>query len=798
MTGKFIFVGGGETRKGRAPAPRLRAVGCIVRTRGCEAGAACLALIALLMFAALPLQAREIHYGAVKHDGLLECDRLHWRGRLDESSACYQALLSGNVPLAIRAEAAWALNDLQLANRLFKEAVAAEPQNAGIRVRWGDLFADSHQDAEAMNIYREALGIDATNAFAILGAARVLVGGFDDAANSYLERLLTDATRDNGARASAFLLLARVALENGNRDEAADALDKAGELIARGDWPPLELYSLHAAADLLDNVTASEFTDKSLAYNPAYGGIYATPARFYVITRRYREAIDLYQKAVDVEPTLAAAHEELGVNLLRDNQMSRARKHLEIAYQEDPFSPKAVNTLRLLDSFDNFRVINDPATPEPGVLPIIFRLHKDEAAVIVPYATDLARASIAEFTERYGFTLSEPVVIEMYPDHEDFAVRTAGMPGLGILGATFGYVVAMDSPSGRPPEHFQWGTTLWHEMAHVFTLEATRHLVPRWFSEGISVFEEWRSGPNPGVRIPMSVYNAMKDDRFLPVADLDEGFIRPSYEEQVIVSYMQAGLVCQYIDRRFGVAKLRDMLAAFRDGQETGEAIEAVLGITPRSFDRDFAAFVDAEHGAILDNLEHWQESQQAIAEAIGEDAWERAAGLATDLIDIQPLYVETDSPYLALARAKEELGDRDAAITALTSFWENGGYEPSALKRLGEWLAESGQKRQAIGVFKSANLVDPLDEELHGMFGDLLLETGDAKAALREYEVLQALDPLDKASAWYRLASANHALGNAEKAQQQLLQALEMAPNYRPAQRLLLQITRTSEGSAL
>jgi len=102
----------------------------------------------------------------------------------------------------------------------------------------------------------------------------------------------------------------------------------------------------------------------------------------------------------------------------------------------------------------------------------------------------------------------------MYPDHEDFAVRTAGMPGLGILGATFGYVVAMDSPSGRPPQQFQWGTTLWHEMAHVFTLETTHHLVPRWFSEGVSVFEEWRSGPNPGVRIPMSVYVAMQEDRF--------------------------------------------------------------------------------------------------------------------------------------------------------------------------------------------------------------------------------------------------------------------------------------------
>ena len=70
-------------------------------------------------------------------------------------------------------------------------------------------------------------------------------------------------------------------------------------------------------------------------------------------------------------------------------------------------------------------------------------------------------------------------------------VRSLGMPGVGILGVTFGYLFAMDSPSGHPDASYHWGTTLWHEMAHVFTLEASNHFVPRWFSEGISVFGEY-------------------------------------------------------------------------------------------------------------------------------------------------------------------------------------------------------------------------------------------------------------------------------------------------------------------
>jgi len=732
--------------------------------------------------------ARGIHYGAVADPRVRQCDQLFWRGQIDEAEACYSGLLNSNAAAAFRAEAAWALGDLKLANQLFQQAMTDSTANAAAKVRWGDLFAASHQNAEAMNIYREVLAEETGNAFALLGAARVLVDRFEDAANSYLQPLIEGQVIDDGALVGAWLLVTQVALENNRYDEAEAALDEAEIIIRRNDWPLLEVYALRAAADLLNNVDGGRWTELALADNPHFGGIYATPAHFYVITRRYRDAIDLYQKAVDTEPGLAAAHEELGINLLRDNQMTRARRHLEIAYAEDPFSPKAVNTLRLMDSYSDFRLIDDrPETP--GSVPITLRLHKSEAAAIAPYAIELTRDSMAVFTERYGFALREPVIIEMYPDHEDFAVRTAGMPGLGILGATFGYVIAMDSPSGRPPQQFQWGTTLWHELAHVFTLEASDHLVPRWYSEGVSVFEEWRSGPNPGVRIPMSVYNAMKDGRFLPVANLDEGFLRPTYEEQVIVSYMQAGLVCDFIDRHYGEEALRNILFEFRDGLKTVAAIESVLGISTAEFDTGFAAFVETEHGAVLEQLDDWHHTQTEISTKVAAEEWQEAAELARKLIAIIPQYVEPDSPYLALARSQHELSEQAAARDSLETYWRNGGYDPASLKRLAEWFVDAGQNDVAIKVLQSVNLVDPLDLELHGTLGEMLLESGQAENALREFEIALALEPHDMATAWFRLAQAHYELGNIEASQGHLLQALDVAPNFRQAQRLLLQL---------
>jgi len=750
---------------------------------------AAVSLIAAI-FVASGAGAKPIHYGAVESDALAACDALEWRGQVVEADACYQALLDDEASDAIRAEAAWALGDLHLANRLFQSADRQSPNDPSILTRWGDLYADSHQDAEAMNIYREALAADSQYPFALLGAARVLLGAFDEEANAYLEPLLTRGSQHEGAQAGGWLLVARVSIENDDIAEAESNLDKAERLLERNGWPPLEAYALRAAIDIRNDKPESGWFERALDYNPKWGGIYATPAYIYVITRRYRDAIDLYQKAVDIEPALAAAHEELGVNLLRDNQISRARRHLEMAHDIDPFSPVAVNTLRLLDSFSDFPVIQDPQAPAAdGDVPIVLRLHEDEAAAIAPYAIALTRRSIEEFSRRYQFELREPVVIEMYPDHEDFAVRTAGMPGIGILGATFGYLLAMDSPSARSPDQFQWGTTLWHELAHVFTLEASNHLVPRWFSEGVSVYEEWRSGPTPGVRLPLNIYAAMRDDKFLPVATLDQGFIRPSYEDQVIVSYMQAGLICQFIDEHYGEDKLALMLKAFADGADTSEALRQVLDVSAPAFDRAFDTFLDLEHGAFLARFDDWNEAQAAAGKAFAEEDWDAAIEAANAMIELHPDYSEPDSPYLLLARAYREQGNADAERAALETFWQRGGYEPGALRDYAAMLEAEGDARTAIDVLGTVMHVQPLDADVHEQLGGLLLAEGRPAEALAEFEIVLAQGAYDQANAYYQIARAHDALGDVDATRDNLLMALDIAPGFREAQRLLLDV---------
>jgi tetratricopeptide (TPR) repeat protein len=744
---------------------------------------------------ALPAAAREQLYGALDNPDLLTCENQYWSGQTSAAQSCYNGLLTLSQPAAIRAEALWALGDMQGANTAFQQAVDAEPDSASVRLRWGELYMQAYQYQEAFNLFSEALERDPDNAFAHIGAAQALAqGGNSEEVNLHMAVVMDNPNSAPGARLRGYLMTIRSSLEKDQYDAARGFLEQAEALADGSGLSPLELYALRAGMAFMTHQPYQEYIDAALALNPAYGDAWAIPGYFAMITRRYRECGEFYEKAVAIQPTHWEAHLELGQNYLRLNQVTQAREQIDIAYSGDAFNPKTINLLRLLDTFVQDLVALNYPDPPQGVFPkLTLRLDRDEVPVLAAYADQLAEESIDLYTERYRFTPKAPIVVEIYPNHEDFVVRSIGMPGVGILGVTFGYLFSMDSPTAQHDPSYHWGTTLWHEMAHVFTLEASNHLVPRWFSEGISVFEEWRTGPTPGRKIPLPVYQAMAEGKFLPIAELDDGFMRPSYEDQVIVSYMQAGLVFDFIDSEYGFDKVVDMLYRFQDGVNAVSALESVLGISASEFDRHFKEFIDIEYGPLLSKLDVWQEDHRASFAALEQEDWEAAAAAAERAIFSFPDYVEIDSPYIAQARAYGRLGNSDKEFEALQAFWQKGGYEARALLALANRYVERGQRDEALAVYRDVLWVNPFLEDLHLQLGDLYLDLSRPADAIEEYRVLLALDPTDKAAANLKLANAYKAAGDNAKALEYLMTTLDIAPQYREAQKLLLELSRSS-----
>jgi hypothetical protein len=150
----------------------------------------------------------------------------------------------------------------------------------------------------------------------------------------------------------------------------------------------------------------------------------------------------------------------------------------------------------------------------------------------------------------------------------------------------------------------------------VYVLTATKHRVPRWFTEGMAVHEETAASPDWGDRLDPGVIQALKGNKLLPVADLDRGFIRPSYPSQVIVSYFQAGRICDYIKEKWGYDKLLEMMYAFAESKPTPEVIETKLGMKPEEFDKQFLAWLGKQVKPTVDGYDEWRTKMKSLAAA--------------------------------------------------------------------------------------------------------------------------------------------------------------------------------------
>jgi cellulose synthase operon protein C len=706
------------------------------------------------------------------------CAVLRRHGQRTEAQACFQRLTRSADPY-LRAEGDWGLARYDSSNEEFRAAVARDDRNARYRVRWGRLLHERFNDTDAAQLFQEALQRDPNSAGAYLGLALVSAAGFDDKAMEYVGKALQLDPR----LVEAHELLANLALENSNVPLARAEAETAMRLTPDA----LDAMAVEATIELESYRSPDPWLQRILRINPGYGAAYALLAHHLVINRRYAEGVDYYRKAIALEPQLWSARSQLAINLLRLGERDEPRQLLEQCYQAGYRDAATVNTLRLLDSFDkHFIAVRDPH--------LLLWFDRGEAQLLQPYLEPLATRALATYAATYHMSIDEPVQIEVYPDHEDFAVRTLGLPGLGALGVTFGTVVAMDSPSGRKPGSFNWASTLWHEMDHVFVLTATHNRVPRWFAEGLAVHEQGVAKQTWAVQLTPEVVVAMAARQLLPVAQLDRGFIRPQYPDQVLVSYYQAGRICDYIAQRWGAETLVKMVRLFAEPTSTPEVIRTALGEEPAQFDTQFQAWLYQDVGAIVTQFDSWRERLHHLVQLMDDHQFDQARSEAEALRRLYPQYVADASPYSFLAQIYLSQRNSVAAVAVLLDYQRYGGEDPALLKQLATLQEQGGQGEAAAATLDAVNEIYPVnDEELHLRLGQLWLAQHDSAGAIREFTALLALHPLDQAGAHYHLAQAFLAAHQPKAAEQNVLAALEAAPGFRPAQQLLLQLEAAS-----
>ena len=685
------------------------------------------------------------------------------------------------------------------ANTLLREAVAAAKTDPAAHCAWGDLFLDTHDPGEAASSFRAALQIDPRWAPAHAGLAVALADDDPAAAASAAAKALEIDPALTTARA----FLVENAADSRRGDAARRALEEGLAVNPRA----LDLHA-HAAALAFVEDRQSDFdahVASALAVNPTFSRVFTVAASYAASRYRYDDAAALARKAVGLESDNPRAQAALGLHLLRVGEEREARRALEAAFRADSFDLVTYNLLQMLDGLDTFV----PVTA--GALTV--RMDPDEAPVLRHYAVPLAADAFARMSKRYGFEPRGPIQVEIFPKHDDFAVRTAGLPGLiGALGVCFGRVVSLDSPRARqPPGSFNWQSTLWHEMAHVFTMQLSNYRVPRWLTEGISVWEEGRFRPAWARDSEMTFARDYAEGKVIPLAELDAGFTRA---ESISRAYFQASQVVTLLVETSGEGILGTLVRGFAGGSRPDDVLQRATGQSLAELQTAFDAFLARKYGAMGRALS--VPKDVSVPASATPSAWQALAAAHRDRYPIQmgagqalaaagvrdqaivaferahalvPTATGSDSPRARLGEPAERAGDFTRAAREWRSLLDDDHTNIDVARRLLPVARRLGQEEARIAALDLITTIDPFDSGAHTERGRLALARKDTPLALREFRAALASGPVDRAPAHCDSAEALLGAGQTADAKREVMAALELAPSFERAQELLLKI---------
>ncbi len=720
-------------------------------------------------------------------------------------------LVFSSEDVAMVALASWLLDNFHDANSLFNEATRANPNNLEAHTLWGDLFLEKYNASDAERSYQAALDLNRRYVPALVGITKV-VGD---------ERAIQRALAINPRYVPALEAYGQLLLLNNRKEEAQSIFDQVLAINPES----LKTLSVLAAQAMLEERQEDydELLSRVEAFTPNNPKFLGDIADTHGNSYRFTEAVEFARAAIAADPQYWQGYTLLGSNLIRLGEEEEGKANLEIGFENDPFNVMTSNMLTVFDTLATY------TTQESEH----FKVHMSEhdADILWPYLEPLLEEGWTTLTEKYNYEPESPVLIEIFEKTEDFAVRSVGLPDIGpLVGICFGKVITLISPDTLTAN---WQEIVWHEFMHVITLQMTNNRMPRWLSEGISVWEEREGRPYWGRSQGLDLVRAAQQDKLLPVGELNSGFTGARNNADLGFAYFQSYLVVDFITSEYGFDKLVELVDQYGLIKEDSERFQEVFGQSLNAFDSGFSAWISRRveeinvyvhtedvpdegeghgHGvrenasAILAELYNNASLKQLMRSRIEENARDFQAHLQLGIVlfkeegfmeakyyleqayELLPTYTGYPSPALVLSQIYEQEGNRPAQLEQLEILVENQQHDYDSAMILAEAALEGGDTEAAEYYIDRAIQVDPYRSDVHELKARFAESTDDSELAVTEYEVLVKLEINDPVEARTNLAEAYLKNGQVQQAKQNILSALEIAPSYERAQQVLLQ----------
>jgi tetratricopeptide (TPR) repeat protein len=692
--------------------------------------------------------------------------------------------------------------------KVFATAQKSDPKLRDVYLARGELALEKHDFQLAARAFEEGLKVLPDDPDLLCGRARAYESGDREVALESLKAAL----KRNPKHVPTLLQLAENHIDGEAYDDAAKLLDEIIEInpVHPDAWAYRAIIA-HLRNDAAGEKSARERALRSWPTNPRVDFLIGEK-----LSAKYRfaEGAAYQRRAREFDPGYLPASALLANDLLRLGDEAEGWSLAQSVHERDEYDVEAFNLVTLRDTMAKYAALSNDD--------FVIRMAAPEIAVYGPRVLSLLRRAKQTLAAKYGIELAKPTYVEIFADQRDFAVRTFGLPDVpGFLGVCFGRVVTANSPatSGSPTN---WESVLWHEFCHVVTLQLTKNKMPRWLSEGISVYEERQANPAWGMHIDSRYREMLLGEDLVPVGKLSAAFLAPKSSRHLQFAYLESSLVVEFIVEQFGIEKLRGILTDLRDGTEINLAL-AKNTAPLHTLEKDFEAFAKQraqDIGAGLDWTRPDPELLMPSAEAelaawekkhpnnyyllrlhaqrfMEQQKWAEAQAPLRQLVERFPEQTGSDTAYRPLATTLRSLGDAAGERAVLAKWAEVDDEATDAYLRLME-LATAAKDWPTVARNAERYLaVNPLVAPPYRYLAQAAVETGDDSTAVVAWRTLIQLDVPDRTDAHFQLARVLQRRHETEDARRHALLALEETPRFREALRLLQEINRAPTGSA-
>jgi tetratricopeptide (TPR) repeat protein len=684
-------------------------------------------------------------------------------------------------------------------DRFFSPVKKAHPELRDVYLASGELALQKSEYSLAGKTFGEATKWFPDDPDVQFGLARAFQPSDSEAMMEALESTL----RGNPRHIGALLLVAEHHIDAEHPEEAAQAL----AAVLKIDPKRAEAHALRAVqAELAGNAAGfKEAREAALKPWPKNPEVEHLIGRKLSQKYRFTEGAEHQRRALEWEPENLHAKLQLAQDLLRLGHEREGWKLAQEVRDADPYDVFAYNLTTLEETLSKFALLTGEH--------FLVRMEAHEAEVYGPRVLALLERAHAAIGPKYGFNGKQKITVEIFPDQKDFAIRTFGLPGgAGYLGVCFGNVITANSPAANPGMAHNWESVLWHEFTHVVTLGLTKNRMPRWLSEGISVYEERQARGNWGEQMKPRYRAMILADDLPPLSQLSGSFLRPKSPMHLQFAYYESSLAVEYLIERFGLPAMKAIFADLAQGIGINAAL-AKRAAPLAELDREFAERIRKLATGVGPQLDwanpkpadvateqkfnDWVEANPTNYAALMEKAkrllqkrdWAAAKVPLENLIARYPDQHEPEGAYAMLALVQRELGEADAELATLTKLATLSSGATDAFQRLME-IHTARQEWKAVASYaEQFTAVNPLVPGPHREAARAWQKLGDTPRAIAEFETLLKLGGPPEPEAHFALAGLLKTAGKRPEAKRHALQALEDAPRYREALRLLKEL---------